>query len=165
MTYPMKFTWRCCFFLAIAVGLVAVVYCALVLGGIDLAPDGKKASTPEAAVGLVVGLLLQPFAWTGLRHARMSLTERELHYLGFGFVCKRRTILLEEIERFGTGTVKSSGGGRDHMLVVELRDGYFRDIKLTMYDGWKRFLDELEQRLGQAPQETKRTLAGIRFPE
>ena len=163
MTYPMNFTWRGCFFMLFAMGLVAAVYCALVLAGIDLAPEGEKAGKGEAAAGLVVGLLLLPFAVTGLRHARLEITDEELRYLGFGFFCTTRAIELSRIERFGTGTVKGSGGGNERILILETIDGQQPQIKLAMYQRWGEFLKELGQRIGKEPQEVKRSLKGLSF--
>lgn len=165
MVCKMSFLWRCCFFLLAGLGFVAAAFCGLALLGIQLAPEGKEMSLPEAAVGLAVGVLLQPFAWSGIRHARMELTDNELRYLGFGFVCSTRVVELADIERFGSGTVKGSGGGNERMLVLELTDGNYRLIKLAMYERWGELLQRLEEQLGKAPHETKRTLTGLRFTD
>ncbi|MEM7166355.1 MAG: hypothetical protein AAF581_12885 [Planctomycetota bacterium] len=165
MVYPMRFTWRCCFYLLIVLGVGASAVCGLAILGIQLAPEGKEMTTIEAAIGLAFGVLLQPFAWSGLQHARLQLTETELRYLGFGFLCKTRSISLAEIERYGSGTVKGSGGGHERMLVLEMRDGYYKLIKLAMYERWGEMLKQLEEQLGKPPEETKRTLTGLRFKD
>ena len=161
----MNFAWKLCFYLLAGLGFVAAAVCGLAILGIQIAPEGKEVSIPEAVLGLAFGIILQPFAWSALQHAKLQLTETQFRYLGFGFLCKTHSIELSHIERFGRGTEKGQGGGRHHILVIEQTNGDYRTIKLSMYDGWRGLFEQLGERLGRVPQETKPTLAGLRFTD
>ena len=80
MTFEMTWTWRCVFLMFAAAGLAGVGYGVAGLTGLV---EGEE-SRGELIICVVVGLLVLPFSWTGLRHARLVITEDELVYLGLG---------------------------------------------------------------------------------
>jgi hypothetical protein len=161
MNCPMDWTWRLGFVFLAGLGLFALGYGVVGLTG--------RVEVPEARVELVacivVGGLLQPFGWTALRHAKLALTDTEITFLGFGFVCSTRRVRLADIARFGVGVEKSSGGGKERILLLEMHSGERAAIKVEMYRDCERFLAALEQRTGLAPAPTKRTIRGAQFAD
>lgn len=166
MTYPMDWTWKFCLYLLAGVGLVAAVGSALELtGAVQKGSLIGEASVVELGVALIVGVGLQPFAWTGLAHARIRLLEDRLEFLRFGLICGTATVPLGAIERFGSGQQRASSGGRERILLLDLGVEGVRRIKLSMYRGGRGLLGELESRLGRPPSEVIRSWKGLEFAE
>lgn len=158
----MQWTWRLCLALLPLAGGVVAVLCGLELGGVvargALIGDAGDA---ERWLAVAFGVLVQPFGLTALRHARLVIDQEALHHLGFGFVCGPRTIPFADVQRWGHA-VATNRGRRERHLVVELRSGERRHVKLAMYAGIDRVLALLTARLG-APAPASATLGGVRF--
>lgn len=161
MKFEMQWIWRIVFLFLAGAGLAALGWGAAGLAGLVEAEESRG----ELMVCVAVGILMQPFAWTGLRHARLVITDTELVYLGFGLWCTARRVELAEIERFGVGTERSSQGGREKILLIELRSGGIIRIKLQMYRGQSRFLEALGRATGLEQSATGRSWTGARFAE
>ncbi|MEO0481516.1 MAG: hypothetical protein AAF196_18755 [Planctomycetota bacterium] len=157
--FEMSPIWRLLFVGLGVLGLFALAYGIAGSAGLVEAEE----SPAELLTAAIVGVALQPFAWTGLRHSRLALTDSTLTYLGFGLWCSPRTVELREITRFGVGMEKSSGGGRERILLLDLRDGTKRSIKLEMYREPERFRKLLGEVLGQEESETKTGFTGARL--
>ena len=162
----MSLIWRTIFWFTIGIGLFAVGYGTLAILGVP-GLDGMpvEGTRVEASVAIAFGLLIQPFAWTGLRHARMRLSDDELEYLSFGFVCGAARLRLSDVLRHGVGLEKSSGGGDEQILLIDMKDGERVRIKLSMYCNEERFLEELQAKTGLPPSETRRSWKGADFDE
>lgn len=143
-------------------GEAAVVVCGLELTG--LVARGAllgEAGDAERWVAVAFGLLVQPFGWTALRHARLVLDEQAFTWLGFGFVCGPRTLRFADVQRWGHAVV-SNRGRRERILLFGLHGGEQRSVKLAMYRDASAVLAQLEARLG-APAPASATIAGVRF--
>lgn len=124
----------------------------------------RGASAAERWVGLAVGLALAAFAGSALRNGRLSLDAQELAWLRLGPWCGRQCVPLRRIRRFGEG-YEQNRGRRQRTVLLELGDGTRRSIKLAVYAGQRRFLEELGARLGQGPAPTRTTFLGLQFED
>lgn len=160
----MRWTWRLCLALLPLLGATVAVLCGLELAGVvargALIGDAGDAER-WAAVGF--GLLVLPFGLSALRHARLSIDDRALRHLGFGFVCTTREIAFVEVQRWGHAVV-SNRGRRERILRFELRGGGAPTVKLSMYACGAQVLALLEQRLGP-PAASTATVTGVRFDQ
>ena len=160
--FPMQWAWRIALGLLPVLGLVALVTAGLELSGI-VSRNAllRDASDAERYVALAFGVLILPFGITAWRHARMTIEDRGLGYLGFGFVCKTRWLAFDDVTRWGHA-VGSNQGRREPLLLFELRDHSTRLIKLAMYDRQDRIRELLTERLGAAAPASA-TMSGMRF--
>ena len=162
--HPMQMVWRFAFVMLGGVGLIAMAAVAAEATGI--VASGRlleDAGDAERWVAFGFGALVQPFAWSALAHARLSLTDDELRYLGFGLLCRSRAISWRDVRRWGHATARNENR-REPMLIFELQDGSTRTIKLAMYARQQQVRDELTRRLGPATP-AKATITGVQFDE
>lgn len=158
----MRATWRLVLALLPIGGALVAALCGLELAGI--VPRGAligSAGDGERWVAVAFGLLVRPFGISALRHARLVIDGDAVHYLGFGFVCRPRTILFADVRRFGHAIV-TNRGRRERHLAFDLGSGDVRTVKLAMYADPDRILELLTARLG-APAATAVTLRGVHF--
>ena len=163
-TFPMRGTWRIALAaLPIGAGMVALAAGAELLGLVAFGALLGNAEPTECIVALVFGVLVQPFGWTALAHARLTMTAHELQWLGFGFLCKTERLPWHAIARWGWGKVTNRGRS-ECILLLATRDGAVRSIKLAMYRGQDEALARLQARLG-APAAVRSGLAGLSFAD
>lgn len=158
----MQRTWRLCLLLLPVGGAAVAGLGCLELAG--LVPRGAllgEASDAERWVAIAFGLLVQPFGWSALRHARLVIDAERITWLGFGFVCGPRSLPFAEVQRWGHA-VAQNRGRRERHLVFEDRRHVVRTVKLAMYRGQDRVLVLLQERLG-APAPASATFGGVRF--
>ncbi len=162
--FSMQWTWRLALVLLLAIGALAAITAGLELSGaVARGAILGQAADAERWVALAFGVLTMPVAITALRHANLRIDEVGLHHLGFGLICRTRTIRFAEVRRWGHATTSNRGRREPHLL-FELDDGSERSVKLAMYQGQSRILEELRQRLG-APAAVSATIAGVRFDQ
>lgn len=162
--FSMSWPWRLSLALLPAAGAAVAIACGLELAGIvprDAITGGAGDGERWAAV--LFGALVQPFGLSALRHARLVVGTTHLEYLGFGFVCRPRSIAFADVRRWGHAVATNRGRSERH-LVLELHDRSHRTVKLAMYQGAPRVLEALQAKLG-APAAATATLAGIRFDD
>ena len=160
--FPMQWIWRLSLVALPVLGAVAAVLCGLELAGV--VPRGAligDAGDPERWAAVAFGVLVQPFGWTALRHARLVIDATRLTWLGFGLVCGPRTLPFADVQRWGHAVVRTRGR-RERILLFGLHGGEQRSVKLAMYRDASAVLERLEARLG-APAPASATLAGERF--
>lgn len=163
-TFPMQWTWRISLLLLPTLGLIALGLSACELAG--LAERGSllgEASDAERWVALVVGALLLPFGLSALPHARLTIEEHALGYLGFGLLCTTRELRFEDVRRWGHATGRNQGR-REPRLVFETHDGRLRLVKLAMYRDQQGVRAALTERLGE-PAPASATMTGVRFDD
>ena len=154
--------------LFVALSVLGLMAIALgIVGLLDLPIEFLKEEGTQPAelwVAIVVGAGLQVFAWSALPHAKLSLDHRTLDFLKFGVICGTTSVKLDDIARFGTGMEKH-GYQRFHVLILELKDGSKRSIKVSMYARWRIVVDELGRLLGQAAVEGKQGWTGVHLKD
>jgi hypothetical protein len=162
--FPMQWSYRA---VLVFMGLSGVVVAGLCLAEIlgILSPGALigRARDAERWVAVALGVLMQPPLVTALRHSRLAVDEHELRHLGFGLLCKPRTIRFADVARWGDAAAKR-GGRRERLLIFGLHDGTRPTIKLSMYAGADRVVELLRERLGE-PAPARITMAGVRFEE
>ena len=134
-THAMLWTWRACLAALPLLGLVALVLAGGELAG--LVPRGAwlgAATDGERGAAVAFGALVQPFGWTALRHARLTIDRHDLRCLAFGFVCRTVRVPFAEVRRWGHA-VGRNRGRREPLLLFELRDGTTQLVKLARHAG------------------------------
>jgi hypothetical protein len=94
----------------------------------------------------------------------MRLDHRTLEYLGFGVLCGTRSVKLDDVRRFGVGLEKH-GYQRYHVLVLELKDGSKRSVKVSMYQRWRELVAALGEALGQEPVSGRQSWTGVKLED
>lgn len=162
LVVPIQWSWRLAIVLVLAgAGAAAAIagfeLTGLLTRGAVLGPAGDG----ERLAAVAVGLMLQPFGWSALRHGRLVLAEDRLLHLGLGVWCRPRAVDLGDVRRWGTA-VASNRGRRERLLLFERRDHSTELVKLAMYAEHAAVLAWLTQRLGP-PAAASATLSGVRF--
>jgi len=163
-TFPMQFTWRFALMLLPALGAIALVMAgAELLGLVERGAWLGEAGDGERWGAVVVGLLLLPFGLSALPHARLTIDANEIRYLGFGFLCKTRTLALADVRRWAH-VVGRNQGRREPLLAFERQDGNQTVIKVAMYANQDQIRALLTERLGEAAPASA-TMTGVKFDE
>ena len=147
----MKPLWQACFWLLLVVGGGAFVASVLELLGVFAKGEllGEEATDPGRIGAVIAGVLILPYAITGLLHARLAIDDERMTFLGHGLWCRTRRVELRHIKRHGW-VINKRQGRRELMLLLELDDLTRQSVKLEMYKGGRRFLEQLEARVGPA---------------
>ncbi|MEM9382106.1 MAG: hypothetical protein AAGB93_19275 [Planctomycetota bacterium] len=157
--------WRVAILFGAAMGVGAISIGAA--GLLDLPIDAlrdERTSGAELWVALVAGLILVVLARSALRHGRAWCDRSALHVLGLGLPCRTVSLPLDEVVRFGHGSERR--GYQNHeVLLLELRGGERRGIKVSMYEDWRELVDEIGRCTGLERSPTKDSIAGVRFVE
>ena len=157
--------FRGLFAAVVVLGLVAIGIGVAGFLGVPVGKDGKEqASTVELVVAIVVGLGMIPFGISALRSARIELDDEAFQYLRFGVWCTLASVPLRHITRHGVGEERH-GYQRYHVLLLELVDGGKRSVRISMYENWRSFVEQLGAVLEQDQAGTKTSMLGAAFEE
>jgi hypothetical protein len=161
---PLRGSWRLSIALVMAGGLAAAGACGLELSGV-VARDAllRGAADSERWLGLAVGLLMQPFGWSALRHARLRIDRESLQWPRFAWLCRLRRLRFRDVRRWGTA-VATNRGRRERRLLFELHDGAQIEIKLAMYSRPDAALAALQAGIGH-PVGVTASLTGLHFDD
>lgn len=160
----MQWSWRIPLLGLGGIGAVAAVLCGVELAG--LVPRGTvvtDGSDVERWVAVAVGILVQPFAITTWKNAKVQLTSDHLICPRLGFVTRTEAIPLQDVRRWGSG-YEQNRGYRHLTLLLERADRSRRSLKLAMFTRQRELLAALEARLGE-PAATETTFVGVTFSE
>lgn len=144
----MKPGWRAALVLVTVVGIVAATLCGIEL--LEFVPRGTwigPATDAERWLGIGVGMALQPFVFTALRHGRLRVSGDTLEHLGLGPLCRTVSVSLRDVRDWRV-TADVIRGRRRRSLVLEMRTGTQHAIRLDWYADAAAALALVEAKLG-----------------
>lgn len=156
----MQSSWRWSVVFVIGLSVFAVGY-----GLYGLTIGEVEARPAELWVCLAFGSVFALGGLSVLRNAKLTIDGSRLSFFAIGVPCRTEAVELSEIVRWGVGREKGSGGGMHDILLLELRDGRTRSIKIEMYERRSELVDSLREWLGSDPASTRTGIAGARLSE